>query len=311
MLTFDMDNMPVTAERTIETIEGEIQILKAQTAQNIVEIGRRLTEAKGMLQHGQWQGWLENNVQFSYRTAARFMQVAERFENVSALAHLEASKIYALLDVPADQLEGFVEEHDVESLSARQLQDAIKAQRAAEERAAQLQIDLDDEKEKAKLAVENARKAGQKESEQTLRAAVKEKREALDKAREAERKLKELQDTDEKDDEESEELKAAKEKVRQLEEDLEKAKAEIGSKIPDDTAAELERLRKLEKTAPNAEVIRLRDGYERLIREFDTVLALLGEATATDETTGRKYAVAIRVALDKMAGKLDEMAEVA
>ena len=309
MMTFDMDTMPVAAERTIETIEGEIQVLKSQTAQNIVEIGKRLIEAKGMLQHGQWQPWLEHNAQFSYRTAARFMQVAERFANVSALAGLEASKVYALLDVAPDQLEGFVEQNDVENLSARQLQDAVKAQKAAEARVAQLAMDLEDAKTKAKAEKDEAVKAAEKEGEGKLRAAVTEKSKAMRDLREAERKLKELQDTDEKGGEASAELMEAQEKVRQLEEDLKKAQE--GGKIPDDVEAELARLRQIEKAAPSAEVIRVREGYERLVQEFDRVLALLGEAAAANPEAGRKYAAAIRKALDLMAGKLDGMAEVA
>lgn len=310
MMSFDMDTMPVVAERTIETIEVEIQVLQSQTAQNIVEIGKRLTEAKGMLPHGQWQEWLTNNVHFSYRTAARFMQVADRFSNVSALAHLEASKVYALLDMPADQVEGFVENHDVESLTARQLQEAIRKQKDAESLAEQRRIDLEDAMAKAKAEKDEAVKAATKEGDNKLRDALKEKRAALDKALIAERKLKEKQDTDEKGGEESAELKAAQDRVRQLEEDL-KAAQEGGDKIPADTAAELERLRQLEKTAPNEQIVRLRDGYERLIREFDLVLALLGEATAADEAAGRKYAAAIRKGLDKMALTIDGMTGVA
>ena len=307
MISFDMDNMSVAiGERTIETIEGEIQVLKAQTAQNIVEIGKRLTEAKEMLPHGQWQTWLEGNVQFSYRTAARFMQVAERFADVSALAHLEASKVYALLDVPAEQLERFVEQNDVESMSARELQEAIRAQKAAEARAEQLALDLEDAKAKAKAEKDEAVKAAIKEGDNKLRDALKEKRAALDKAREAERQLKEMQDTDEVGSEESEELKAAQERVRQLEEDL--RKIQEGGAIPDDVAAELERLRRMEKAAPNEETVRFRDGYERMIREFDMVMALLGELTKADEAAGRRYASALRKALDKMAGRLDGMA---
>ena len=305
-MTFDMDAMPVATERTIETIEGEIQVLKAQTAQNIVEIGKRLNEAKALLPHGQWQNWLENNVQFSYRTAARFMQVAERFADVSALAHLEASKVYALLDVPPEQLDGFIENNNVANMSTRELQEAIRAQKAADARAEQLALELENATAKAKVEKDEAVRAAIKEGDDKLREALKEKRAALDKAREAERKLKELQEAEGVDGEESEELKAAREKVQQLEDEL--MRVQKDGVIPDDVAAELERLRKIEQAAPNAEIVRLRDGYERLIREFDTVMALLGEAAAVDAATGRKYSVAIRKALDKMAGRLDAMA---
>ena len=306
MLELDL-TAPLPSTRTIEQIEGEIIILRDQVARNSIEIGRKLIEAKTMVPGGRWQEWVETNIQFSYRTAARLMQVAERFSDLPALAGVEATKVYALMALPDDEVEAFVAEHNLPAMTSREVEAAVKARKAAEARAAQLELDLEDARTKAKTEKDEAVRVAEKEGEGKLRAAVKEKREALDKAREAERKLKELQDTSEKGGEESEELKAAQEKVRKLEADLKAAQA--GGVIPEETAAELERLRLLEKTAPNAEVVRLRDGYERLIREFDTVLALLGEATAADGATGRKYAAAIRKALDAMAGKLAGMAE--
>ncbi len=308
MLEFDM-TVPLPSARTIEQIEGEIIILRDQVARNSIEIGRKLIEARNMVPKGQWQEWVENNIQFSYRTAARLMQLAERFSDVPALAGVEATKVYALMALPDDQVEGFVTEHDLTAMTSREVQAAVKAQKEAEARADQLALDLEDAKAKAEAAAAEARTAAEKEAEANLRKVMKEKREALDKIREAERKLKELQDIDEKSGEESEELKAVQEKVRQLEVDLEKAQK--GGAIPDDVAAELERLRQMEKAAPNEETVRFRDGYERMIREFDTVMALLGELASADEAAGRRYAGALRKALEKMTGKLAGMAEVA
>lgn len=306
-IEFDL-TVPLPSTRTIEQIEGEIIILRDQVAHNSIEIGRKLIEAKGMVPGGRWQEWVETNIQFSYRTAARLMQVAERFGNVPALAGLEATKVYALMALPDDQVEEFVAENNLAAMTSREVEAAVKAQKAAEARADQLALDLEDTKLKAKTEKAEAVRAAEKEGEGKLREAVKEKRKALDSAREAERKLKELQDTNEAGGEAAAALAEAEEKVRRLEEDLKKAQ-EVGV-IPESTAAELERLRQLEKTAPSAEIIRLRDGYERLIREFDTVLALLGEATAVNPDAGRKYAVAIRKALGVLDGKLAGMTEV-
>lgn len=309
MLELDL-SVPLPSTRTIEQIEGEIIVLRDQVAHNSILIGRKLIEAKALVLGGRWQEWVETNIQFSYRTAARLMQVAEKFSDVSALAGVETTKVYALLALPDDQVEDFVAEHDLAGMTSREVEAAVRAQKAAESRAEQLALDLEDAKAKAKAEKEEAVKAAVKEGENKLRDAVKEKRAALDKAREAERNLKELQEFDadmEASSEESEELKAAREKVRQLEEDLEKVKMEGSGKIPDDAAAELERLRKLEKTAPNAEVIRLREGYERLAREFDRVMALLGELAAADEAASHKFAAAIRKSLGVMTKAIDGM----
>ena len=295
MLEFDM-SAPLPSTRTIEQIEGEIIVLRDQVARNSIEIGKKLIEARNMVPKGGWQAWVENNIQFSYRTAARLMQLAEKFSDVPALAGVEATKVYALMALPDDQVEDFVAEHDLSAMTSREVQEAVKAQKAAEARANQLEMALEEAEAKAKEAAE--------ESKKDVHEALLAKSEALKKLKEAERKLKDAEASgDEAVEAAQKQVAEAEEKVRRLEE-----KAKAGGAIPEAVAAELERLRKIEQAAPSAEIIRLRDGYERLIREFDTVMALLGEAAAADEGAGRKYAAAIRKALDKIAGRLDGMA---
>ena len=53
---------PPPQGRTIADVTAEIRFYKAQTVQSVIEIGKRLTEAKGLLEHGQWMTWLEQNV---------------------------------------------------------------------------------------------------------------------------------------------------------------------------------------------------------------------------------------------------------
>lgn len=94
---------------TLDQITAEILVYKQQTAQNIIEIGRRLIRAKEILPHGAWGNWLRERVEFSHPTANRFMQVAREFGNSSALKNLNPTKIYALLEVPAEEREQFIQ----------------------------------------------------------------------------------------------------------------------------------------------------------------------------------------------------------
>ena len=112
--------------RPLEVIETEINFYKQQTAQGIIEIGKRLIEAKSQLQHGEWGKWLEEKVEFSQMTANRFMKVSQEFSNSTAMLNLGQSKLFLLLDIPQDQREDFIEQHNVESLTTRQLQEEIK-----------------------------------------------------------------------------------------------------------------------------------------------------------------------------------------
>ena len=125
--------------RTIEVITGELLDAKRAGGEAILTIGRCLIEAKDMLSHGEWLPWLTEKVEFSPRTAQNFMRLAREWSNPTTLSDLGASKALALLALPPEERETFLEEHNVVDMSARQLDQAIKERdeaRAAAEHAA-------------------------------------------------------------------------------------------------------------------------------------------------------------------------------
>lgn len=86
-----------------------------QTAQNIIEVGKRLIQAKSLVNHGHWQNWLEKNFQLSQASATRFMNCAERFGNLATLQSLKSSQMIALLSLPsAEETEKFIAEKAAE-----------------------------------------------------------------------------------------------------------------------------------------------------------------------------------------------------
>lgn len=146
-------NQPV---KSVETLTTEILILKQQTAQNIIEIGKRLIEVKKSLGHGEWGKYLEEKVEFSQWTAQKFIRIANEFSNSGTFTNLNYSKAIALLDLPSDQRETFIQNNPVEDMTTRQLQAAIKAQKEAERRAQEAETAAEVERETRKtLEVEN------------------------------------------------------------------------------------------------------------------------------------------------------------
>lgn len=102
------------APRSIEVITAEIWLYKQQAGAAILEIGRRLNEAKAQLSHGEWLPWLEEKVEFSEVTAQRFMRLAREYENPSLVTDLGASKALQLLALPASERGEFIaEKHEV------------------------------------------------------------------------------------------------------------------------------------------------------------------------------------------------------
>lgn len=117
----------VIVKTELEKIEKEIITLKNQTAENMIQIGYKLIEAKKRLSHGEWGSWLENKVEFSQRTANQFMRIAKEFgSNSQAISNLEITKVGLLLDVPTEKREDFIENHDLKSMSTREIKKVIK-----------------------------------------------------------------------------------------------------------------------------------------------------------------------------------------
>lgn len=109
----------------ITKLTSEILIYKQQTAQNIIEIGKRLIEAKEMLPHGEWLPWLKEKVEFSQRTAYNFIKVASEVGNLQSIANLGTTKVFALMDLPEDQRQDFIESNPVDDMTTRELKAAI------------------------------------------------------------------------------------------------------------------------------------------------------------------------------------------
>ena len=172
-----MDPPAPADERDIETITGEILDAKRAGGEAILTIGRCLIEAKDMLSHGEWRSWLEERVEFSERSAQRFMRLAREWSNPTALSDLGATKALTLLALPPEEREQFMEENNVIDMSARQLEQAIKERdeaRAAAEHAVVEQHTA--EAARAKMAEDmkllNVRLSGAREEREQAMQAV-------------------------------------------------------------------------------------------------------------------------------------------
>lgn len=157
--------------RTAENIAIEINTIKKQTQKVMlsasIEIGRRLSEVKSLVPHGSWGDWLEQNVNYSERTAQNLIKIYDQYSDkgmdalfgndLDAFAEISYTQAVALLALPTvDERKEFVETHDMETMSTRELQEAIKAQKAAEEKAEQLKEELNAEKEKSRKLKDEA-----------------------------------------------------------------------------------------------------------------------------------------------------------
>lgn len=194
-------------ERTLPIIATEIMVIEQQvtkvTMEGAIEIGKRLQEAKEKVEHGEFENWCKENLDYSKRTAERFMQIATAYEDeasayakATTLSHLSISKAIKLLQVPEEEVEEFVEAHDVETMSVSELESEIKElkkeskqlQKEKTEMASEVdeankqKADAEDKFEKANKKLEKLKediKALQESQQEAIDKAVADNREAV------------------------------------------------------------------------------------------------------------------------------------
>lgn len=328
----------IQTRRTPDIIGAEIRGLtqqaKTMTLWFGIEIGRRLTEAKEMLEHGQWLPYLKEQTEFSRSSAGRLMTLYKEYgaaqtslfgaeTNYPTLNNLSISNALRLLAVPEDEREEFAAEHDVEHMSARELDELIKQRDEAEKRAAKAEKQVQQAADGAAKADEQYQKA--KQELHLLREKL-ENAEAQKSA--AEKELTELRDrpvevaveVDEKAVEEAVTAARAKndaewaEKMAKVKNELseaglkaEKLKAKIqkAEEKAAASAAELEKLKKSQALSdPNTAVFK--QIFEQVQEDFNKLHGSLLKVKAADPDTAEKLTAAVRALVAKMQGALCE-----
>lgn len=180
-------------ERTPEMIGAEIRMYvdagRRITLLCGIEIGRRLVEAKELLSHGEWLPWLERETEFSSSSAQRYMKLFDEYgaaqlglfgpeTNSPTLGNLSISNALRLLALPENEREDFAQEHDVQHLSAREVEELVR-QRTAE---------IEAEKEK----IEKAHSVELHDAEEALEESELARRKAEIDREEAEKQLRRI-----------------------------------------------------------------------------------------------------------------------
>jgi len=318
----------ITAVRTPQIVAAEINSIKDQTRTmilcNSIEIGRRLVEAKSMVEHGEWGDWLEKSVDYKKSTANNLMKIFEEYganqialfgDNAKsqALGNLSYTQAVALLGVP--DREEFMKENDIENMSTRQLQEAIKAQKAAEKQAEDMykvnQQLVDKQSEKDFRLQEAEQKAIdlQKEFEEKREQSKSEVDLLTNMLAAASNKgtsNKKIQKIEA-------ELKAAQQQVQELTSKINEPvtiEPVIIEKVPEEIEQELDELREKNKdleaqaSRQSTEVLKFGIYFDSLTAGFKGLLGSLAEIKEIDMEKYDKYKNAVNGLLGKMSEKL-------
>ena len=192
----------VKTYRSREEIACEINIIKEKVLRTAllgaIDVGRLLCEAKEIVPHGEWGTWLGEYVDYSTTTANDLMRLYREYNddqiklfgrtNEELYGRLSVSQALALLALPEPAREEFVETHDMEEISVRDLREEISTLKAELEKAeggrqaAETERDLSKKLAEAAEERERAAKANADASAKQLAKKAREAEEKLEKA---------------------------------------------------------------------------------------------------------------------------------
>ena len=302
--------------RTLDIVAAEIRSYTWSMLTNIIEIGRRLVEAKEMLPHGEFMSWCTENFGYSKSQTNNFMRLYEAYGseqnsmfgaelNRQTFGTLNYSKALALLALPsAEEREAFIEENNVDEMTTRELQQAIKDKQEAErklgdekkerEEAEDLLKTQDQMLVEAKAQIAELAKLNKElenrphevavetvRDEEAIATAAKEAKEKAEEA--AKKRIAALEkQLNKAENERAEAVKKAETAGQDTEKQLKAATAEA-EKI----RAELEEAQKKLK-ASSADVAKFGVWFTQVQNDFNRMMEALREVNERDPETGEK-----------------------
>ena len=304
------------AIRNADVIASEINFLTGQAQSMlisyIIEIGKRLTEAKALVPHGEWGLWLKNQVSYSQSTATNYMKIYEEYSdtlpNSQALANLTYSKAVALLAVEKEEREDFATSNDIDNKSSREIQRLIKERNEANKKAEKAEEQMEVYKEYQDKAKEAEIKANEAEADLLKAQLEKKSLEDQIKTLEATLSVKETQIKSLEDNpaiseatlanikKEAEE-KAAETLKEKLDKAIENEKAALSEKLKveqeiEDTRAKMIALQKQMKMS-NGVVAEFKAIFEHFQQDGNKLLHIIEDVKKTDLETAKKLLAAL------------------
>lgn len=155
-------------QRQISDVTRDIRAKTGEFLRAAIEIGRLLFEAKALVEPGGWSKYIEEELPFSHSWANNYMKLytefgsdqTSLFGDSQAYMNLRPSQALEIIRLPEGDREEFMQTHDVESMSARQLKAAIDELKETKADLQAVEADL----EEARAEVESLKDAAEQKT---------------------------------------------------------------------------------------------------------------------------------------------------
>lgn len=331
--------------RDLAMVTSDIQYAQRQGARqlasNLIEIGRLLVEAKTMVEPKDWEKYIWDNFGYSTSSADNWMKLYreygddqeslfDSFRDSQTFGKLSYTQLLALTALPAEERSAFVEQNDVENMSTRQLQQAIKDRdearrklRESEDRQVDLEADLDDARfdlEKARNRAAEAQTEN-KELQAKVTAAGKAQKKAEDEVKKLKKKLADAEASAKKAAEEAKQVAAnpeipesvmeqmrseiAAQEAKKAAEGLQRELASAQEEVEKANRAREEAERKLAEkekasTMNDPDVIEFKAMMKQVREDFNRLQGMRKKIQLSDDATGKQLIQVTLQLLDKL-----------
>lgn len=294
----------VVAVRSIEIVTAEITMIRDNARkvflESVIQIGTRLEESKQMVPQGEWTAYLTDKLGYKPSTAQNYMRIAREFGGgqvsltgktaADAFGQLSYSQILPLLGMAEEEREELAEEHDLPSMSSREIAALVKERDEAKEAAEKATA----EKAAAELKFEGAAKA-----RETVLHELKLAQDECDEVKQTAANL--LEQLDAIEDKPAEVRELTEEELEEIRFKVREENAEAARAAEERARAAEEKLDKVKN--PAAHKVNFLFGEVRgLVERLEQALAELHQ---TDEAAREKFAKVIADWLRKEGDRLE------
>lgn len=301
---------------TAERIAIEINTIRRRAVQDALqsamEIGRLLIEAKEAVPFGEWGDWLRDNFEYSTSNANNLMRLYTERSRMAQLdmfgdndanifEGLSLSQAVSLLRLPPAERKTFVESHDMENLSVREMNREIKDAEELRKAAEEAEERIRDAEQKAEAA-EALVRAATAEKEKAIKELEAEKNKSEDERKKIEKEIKDkakadvekkteriIREATQKANEDVEKkVKEAAEKA--AEEERKKAAAQLDDAIKqlEEARAKVAEAKAAAKVAQSPFLIRFKEHLDTFKAEYKAMTDIAEEAKKEDPEVGEK-----------------------
>jgi DNA repair exonuclease SbcCD ATPase subunit len=274
-----MENNIINAEyRTAETIIAEVKAtiehVETTAMLGAIKIGKCYMELKELIPHGGWYKFIEENTGHSPKKVERFMKIAAEFGDESTplgslfskttiSSDLSIYKALTLIALPDEEVESFVENNDIASMTVKELEEKIKALQDENEAIGMgyeklVEDSVEAEKEKDRLLLE-VQELKDKLADLEAAGANAEGGISEEAQKEIDKAKKELEKAENK-------AKSASDKAEKLQKDIDQLKAAQEKAIEEAKAAAIEEGKQLGKKENEEELLKQKQVVEEAVK---------------------------------------------